>query len=85
MKEKGTLNNQENEPSPEANEAPSPFFSVQTPMGEFSVDMKEFADAKAAAYAMMPKQKRSNLFDSKMFTFLEAQKHSAIHVTGAAT
>lgn len=74
MKETGTPNNQENEPSVEVNEAPSPFFSVQTPVGEFSVNMKEFADAKAAAYAMMPKQKRSNLFDSKMFTFLEAPK-----------
>ena len=51
-------------------------FTVTSPlMGTaFSVDMKEFADAKAAAYAMMPKQKRSNLFDSKMFTFLEAPK-----------
>jgi len=74
MKETGTPNNQENEPSTEVDEAPSPIFSIQTPVGELSVNMKEFADAKAAAYAMMPKQKRSNLFDSKMFTFLEAPK-----------
>jgi|GEM_PF-3697387 len=54
MKETGTPNNQENEPSTEVDEAPSPIFSIQTPVGELSVNMKEFADAKAAAYAMMP-------------------------------
>ena len=39
-----------------------PTFNVQTPMGEFSVDMKAYADAKAAAYEMMPKQKQSVSF-----------------------
>jgi hypothetical protein len=72
---KGAKSTSENSDQP-TDETPrkDPFFTVQTPMGEFSVDMKAYADAKAAAYEMMPKQKRSNLFDSKMFTFLEAPK-----------
>ena len=53
---------------------PGPVFSVSTPMGEFSVDMKAYADAKAAAFELMPKKQRSNLFDNKMFAFLEAPK-----------
>ena len=53
---------------------PTPIFTVATPLGDFSVDMKEYSEAKAAANSLMPKKERKNLFDSKMFTFLEAPK-----------
>ena len=52
----------------------APVFGIQTPFGNVSVDMKAYADAKLAAHALMPKQPRQNMFDSKMFTFLNATK-----------
>ncbi|MBT6167750.1 MAG: hypothetical protein HOH94_09795, partial [Verrucomicrobia bacterium] len=52
----------------------TPVFGIQTPFGEVSIDMKAYSDAKTAAYELMPKKERTNLFDSKMFTFLNAIK-----------
>ena len=51
-----------------------PVFTIESSFGRVSVDMKAYADAKAAAHALMPKLTRQNMFDSKMFTFLNAIK-----------
>ncbi|MEJ6716466.1 MAG: hypothetical protein QNL20_05265, partial [Euryarchaeota archaeon] len=57
-----------------AEKDPNPVFTVESPFGQISVDLKQFADAKTAANKMMPKEKRTNFFDSKMFAFLQAPK-----------
>ncbi len=75
MEEQTTQPQAENNDQATGKEAqPSPVFKVNTPMGEMSIDMKAYADAKAAAFELAPKKQRSNLFDQKMFTFLEAPK-----------
>ena len=51
-----------------------PIFVIESPLGNVAVDMKAYADAKAAAHALMPKLTRQNMFDSKMFTFLNVTK-----------
>jgi len=64
----------ESEKQEEKEQTPDPTFVIESPYGPVSVDMKAYADAKMAANKLMPKQPRTNMFDSKMFTFLNAPK-----------
>ena len=62
------------EKTEEEEQTPNPTFVIESPYGQVSVNMKAYADAKIAANKLMPKQPRTNMFDSKMFTFLNAPK-----------
>ena len=58
----------------EKESSPDPRFVIESSLGRVSIDMKAYADAKAAAHALMPKLTRQNMFDSKMFMFLNVTK-----------
>ena len=74
MEQTQPLEDEQTEQTTVAEKDPNPVFTVESPFGQISVDLKQFADAKTAANKMMPKEKRTNFFDSKMFAFLQAPK-----------
>ena len=71
---KGSVTRMDEEKNLEQEKKMDPVFTIESSLGRVSIDMKAYADAKAAAHALMPKQTRQNMFDSKMFTFLNAIK-----------
>ena len=71
---KGSVTRMDEEKKQEQEKNMDPVFTIESSLGRVSIDMKAYADAKAAAHALLPKQTRQNMFDSKMFTFLNAIK-----------
>ena len=71
---KGSVTRMDEEKKQEQEKNMDPVFTIESSLGRVSIDMKAYADAKAAAHALLPKQTRQNMFDSKMFTFLNTIK-----------
>ncbi|MDA8838775.1 hypothetical protein N9N26_05910 [Candidatus Poseidoniales archaeon] len=72
---KGSVTRMDEEKKQEQEKKMDPVFTIESSLGRVSIDMKAYADAKAAAHALMPKLTRQNMFDSKMFTFLQRNQN----------